>query len=156
MLHILVLHCLKTLSQKETHKPTIRATISTSISPSVAAPLPLCRHICPPARGRWANGFVVFSSKRRSVCFCLCLRASVLSLSVFSILTQPTPFSPIAQLATALTFSSPPPASRFPLRVFPSLSLFSAGNLKLSSLFSAPTLYHSSSLHDFSQSRIPL
>lgn len=94
--HILLLRCPKPLSQMETHKPTIRATISASISPSVAAPLPLCRHICSPARGRWANGFVVFSSKQRSVCFCPCL--FVLRLSVLSIPTQPK--KPLLSLAS--------------------------------------------------------
>lgn len=80
-LHILLLRCLKTLSQMETHKPTITATISASISPSVTALLPLSRHICPPARGRWANGFVVFSPSGAQ---CVFVFASLCSISRFS------------------------------------------------------------------------
>lgn len=136
----------------QTHRHGHNQCFRLSICYCSAAPFPA--HLSPCTREMGQRFCGVFS-ERRSVCFCLCL--FLLHLSVLSIPIQPTPpFSPFSQLVTALAFSAPPPASHFPPRVFPSLSLFSAGNLKLSSLFPAPTLYHASSLHGFSQSRIPL
>lgn len=140
-LHILLHRCVKTPSGVETHKPTIRATISTSISPSVAAPLPLRRTSVQPNAGDGRTLWCRFLRSARSVCFCLCL---FVLRSLGSLHPNPADsfFLSLAQLAAALAFSSPLPASPFPPCVFPSLSLLSAGNLKLSSLFPAPTLDH--------------
>lgn len=122
----------------QTHHQGHNQHFHLSICCCSAAPSP---HICPPPRGRRANTFAAFSSKRRSVCFCLCL---FVLPSLGSLHPNPADsfFLSLSQLAAALAFSSPLPASRFPPCVFPSLSLPSAGNLKLSSLFPAPTLYH--------------